>query len=111
MDDASIFPATAADDDTSALPAGGQGTRGSISLRVESTTRKLIDDAAMALGKTRTEFMIETVRLRAIEVLLDRRLFVLEPDRYAAFIDTLDNAPAPGPKLRKLLDREPLWRS
>lgn len=84
--------------------------KGSINLRIEANTRKLIDDAAAILGKTRTEFMIESARQQAIDVLLDQRLFVLDPKRYGAFLHALDNPPAPGPKLRSLLRRPPAWQ-
>lgn len=84
-------------------------TKGSINLRIEAQTRQLIDDAAAVLGKTRTEFMIESARAQAIDVLLDQRLFVLDAERYDAFVEALDNPPAPGPKLRALLRRKPAW--
>lgn len=84
--------------------------KGSINLRIEATTRQLIDDAAAVLGKTRTEFMIESARQQAIDVLLDQRLFVLDSDRYDAFLHALDNPTAPGPRLRSLLRRAPAWR-
>ena len=83
--------------------------KGSINLRIEAQTRQLIDDAAAVLGKTRTEFMIDSARSQAINVLLDQRLFVLDPERYDAFMHALDNPPAPGRKLRALLRRKPLW--
>jgi uncharacterized protein (DUF1778 family) len=85
-------------------------TKGSINLRIEANTRRLIDDAAAILGKTRTEFMIESARRQAIGVLLDQRLFALDSDRYDAFMHALDNPPAPGPKLRSLMRRVPAWR-
>ena len=78
-------------------------TKGSINLRIEANTRQLIDDAAAILGKTRTEFMIDSARRQAIDVLLDQRLFVLASERYDAFMHALDNPPAPGPKLKALL--------
>lgn len=84
--------------------------KGSINLRIAADTRQLIDDASAALGKTRTEFMIESARREAIDVLLDQRLFVLDPDRFDAFMHALDNPPAPGPKLRSLLRRVPAWQ-
>ncbi|HEY0414055.1 MAG TPA: DUF1778 domain-containing protein [Allosphingosinicella sp.] len=84
--------------------------KGTINLRVEARTRQLIDEAAAVLGKTRTEFMIDSARALAIDVLLDQRLFVLDPERYDAFVHALDNPPAPGPKLRALLRRAPAWR-
>jgi uncharacterized protein (DUF1778 family) len=89
-------------------PAGN--AKGSINLRIEAQTRELIDDAAAILGKTRTEFMVESARRQAIDVLLDQRLFVLDADRYDAFMEALDNPLAPGPKLRSLLSRVPAWR-
>jgi uncharacterized protein (DUF1778 family) len=90
-------------------PAGD--AKGTINLRIETQTRQLIDEAAAVLGKTRTEFMIESARTRAIDVLLDQRLFVLDPQRYDAFVHALDNPPAPGPKLRALLRRAPAWET
>ena len=85
-------------------------TKGSINLRIEAQTRRLIDDAAAILGKTRTEFMIDSARREAIDVLLDQRLFVLGAQRYDAFMHALDHPPAPGPKLRALLRRVPSWQ-
>lgn len=85
--------------------------KGSINLRIEAKTRQLIDEAAAALGKTRTEFMIESARAQAIDVLLEQRLFMLEDEGYDAFVAALDAPPAPGPKLRSLLRKKPAWRS
>ena len=98
------------DGDHAKLPGAPGDTKGSINLRIEAGTRQLIDDAAAILGKTRTEFMIESARREAIDVLLDQRLFVLDPDRYDAFMTALDNPPAPGPKLKALLRRVPAWQ-
>lgn len=102
---------------TKAAPTASAGgdprsdTKGSINLRIEAQTRQLIDDAAAVLGKTRTEFMVDSARAQAIDVLLDQRLFVLDAERYDAFMHALDNPPAPGPKLRALLRRTPQWSS
>lgn len=90
-------------------PSAGD-PKGSINLRIEASTRQLIDGAAAALGKTRTEFMVETARRQAIDVLLDQRLFVLDSEQYSAFIRALDNPTEPGPRLRKLLRRTPAWQ-
>ena len=91
-------------------PIAPAGAKGSINLRIGADTRRLIDDAAAALGKTRTEFMVESARREAIDVLLDQRLFALDADRFETFAQALDSAPAPGPKLRALLGRTPAWR-
>ena len=84
--------------------------KGSINLRIETNTRRLIDNAAAILGKTRTEFMIESARRQAIDVLLEQRLFALDSERFDAFVQMLDNPPAPGPKLRSLLRKVPAWQ-
>jgi uncharacterized protein (DUF1778 family) len=88
---------------------GSVETKGTINLRIEAQTRRLIDDAAAVLGKTRTEFMVDSARALAIDVLLDQRLFALDAERYDSFVAALDNPPAPGPKLRALLRRRPAW--
>ena len=90
-------------------PSTGE-TKGSINLRIEAGTRQIIDEAAAALGKTRTEFMIDAARQEAIDVLLDQRLFALNDAPYDLFAKALDNPPAPGPKLRALMRRTPAWR-
>jgi uncharacterized protein (DUF1778 family) len=95
--------------DSVAIAERAADPKGSINLRIEAGTRRLIDEAAAVLGKTRTEFMIDSARRQAIDVLLDQRLFMLDPERYDAFMHALDNPPAPGPKLRSLLRRVPAW--
>lgn len=96
-------------DSPSGVRSPPSDTKGTINLRIEAQTRQLIDDAAAVLGKTRTEFMIDSARSRAIDILLDQRLFALDDARYAAFVDLLDNPPAPGPKLQALVRRTPAW--
>lgn len=91
------------------IAAKDQTAKGSINLRIETQTRNLIDEAAALLGKTRTEFMVETARQQAIDVLLDQRLFSLDAEHYDDFVRALDNPPAPGPKLKALLGRKPEW--
>lgn len=84
--------------------------KGSINLRIETVTRQLIDDAAAILGKTRTEFMIDSARRQAVDVLLDQRLFTLDSESYDSFLHALDNPPVPGPKLSALMRRVPAWQ-
>ena len=93
-----------------AANAHASDVKGSINLRIEAGTRRLIDEAAGLLGKTRTEFMIDSARRQAIDVLLDQQLFTLETGRFDSFVQALDNAPPPGPKLRSLLRRTPAWQ-
>jgi uncharacterized protein (DUF1778 family) len=107
-----LAPSASQDDATGAVAERPSvaDTKGTINLRIEAGTRQLIDDAAAVLGKSRTEFMIDSARRQAIDVLLDQRLFVLDAGRFDDFMRQLDNPPAPGPKLRSLLRRAPAWQ-
>ncbi len=82
----------------------------SINLRIEGNARQIIDDAAAVLGKTRTDFMIDSARKEAIEVLLDQQFFGLGSDQFDTFVASLDNPPAPDSKLKSLMRRIPAWK-
>lgn len=107
-----IAPSKSSPSATAAVAARASAAdpKGSINLRIESATRQIIGDAAAVLGKTRTEFMVESARRQAVDLLLDQRLFTLDPERYGAFMQALDHPPAPGPKLKALLRRTPAWQ-
>jgi uncharacterized protein (DUF1778 family) len=85
------------------------GEKTSINLRVSKKVRMLIDTAAAVVGKSRTEFMLESARQHAIDVLLDQQLFVLDAEQYAAFERALANPPPPNAKLRQLLASKAPW--
>jgi uncharacterized protein (DUF1778 family) len=81
-----------------------------VTLHIEAKTRQLIDEAAAIVGKSRAEFMVESARRQAVEVLLEKRPFSLNSGRYDALVRALEYPPAPGPKLMSLLSRVPAWR-
>ena len=80
-----------------------------IPIRARAEDRDLIDRAARSLGKTRSEFMLDTVRKEAQTVLADQTHFVLEPEQWDAFVKALDKPPKDNPKLRALLSRRAIW--
>jgi uncharacterized protein (DUF1778 family) len=80
-----------------------------INLRAPAQTKDVIERAARASGKTLTDFMIETARQRAEEVLLDQRFFALDEQKFAAFMTALDHPPAPSKELRDLLRGPSPW--
>lgn len=90
-------------------PRESAGRTSTINLRVPEATRELIDSAAAALGKSRTEFMLESSRQHAIDVLLDQRLFAIGDEEYEALERILQNPPPPSPKLKELLGRKAPW--
>jgi uncharacterized protein (DUF1778 family) len=80
-------------------------------IRATAQTKHLIDAAATAVGKTLSEFVLDSARQQAIDVLLDQRLFVLDNEKYGAFISALDSPPPAGAKLKALMKRKPLWQT
>ncbi len=80
-----------------------------INLRAREPERNLIDAAARALGKTRSEFIIETVCREAERVLLDQRLFHLDAEAFDAFERALNAPPGSNEALRALLSGKAPW--
>jgi uncharacterized protein (DUF1778 family) len=86
---------------------GGRGE--TINLRASRDQKKLIDRAAEALGRSRSDFMLDTVCRAAEAVLLDRRYFTLSEKAFKRFTAMLDKPPADNRKLRRLLETRPPW--
>jgi uncharacterized protein (DUF1778 family) len=80
-----------------------------INLRLPAKVRNLIDIAAATVGKTRTEFVIESATQQATDVLLDQRLFELGDKQWIAFKRALDNPPLPNVELKKLMAKKAPW--
>ena len=80
-----------------------------INLRANQRQRALIDRAAEALGKNRSDFMLEAACREAGTVLLDQRFFLLDEKAYKRFTAALDEAPADNPRLRRLLSSSVSW--
>ncbi|HWA90867.1 MAG TPA: DUF1778 domain-containing protein [Rhizomicrobium sp.] len=84
--------------------------RETLNIRIKSSERGLIDRAAEATGKTRTDFILEASRRAAEEALLDRTLFSVGPDAYAEFLARLDAPPKPNARLDRALRTPPPWK-
>lgn len=65
--------------------------------------KTLIDRAASALGRNRSDFMIEAACQEAESVLLDGRYFVHSEAEFKRFTAMLDKPPASNPRLERLL--------
>ena len=83
--------------------------RSLVNLRVSADDRDLITRAAEALGKNRSEFMLDAARQAARDALLDRTLFRLDSDRFDTFAALLDAPAAPNEKLKRLLSTPAPW--
>ena len=64
-----------------------------ITLRADDVGRSMIDRAAEALGKNRSEFVLDAGTREAMAVLLDRVFFQLKAQAFNRFVAVLDGAP------------------
>ncbi|MEQ1885044.1 MAG: DUF1778 domain-containing protein [Bryobacteraceae bacterium] len=90
-------------------PSPTRSRAATINLRATRKQKALIDQAAEALGRTRSDFMLDTVCREAENVLLDRRYFTLSEADYRKFVAALDRPRASNPKLRRLLESKAPW--
>ena len=65
-----------------------------VNLRVREDVRDLIDQAARAFGKTRSDFMIDAARQAAEQALLDQTFVRVDARTYEHFLAVLDEPPA-----------------
>ncbi|MCX0500843.1 type II toxin-antitoxin system TacA family antitoxin [Erwinia billingiae] len=80
-----------------------------LNIRAKEAQRALIDTAAGILHKSRTDFILDIACQAAENVILDRRMFNLDDEQYAEFIDMLDAPVTSNPALDTLLARKPQW--
>jgi len=83
--------------------------RSTLNLRIKQEERDLIDLAAKAQGKNRTDFILEAARNAAAETLLDRTILAVSPEAYAEFLAILDAPPQPNERLRKTMQTPAPW--
>ena len=80
-----------------------------INIRANRNQRDLIDQAAQSLGKSRSDFMLETAYREATNVLLDRTYFPLGEAEFDRFLELIESPPPPSAELRRLLGTSAPW--
>jgi uncharacterized protein (DUF1778 family) len=83
--------------------------RETLNIRIKPEERSLIDRAAKARGKNRTDFVLEAARMAAEEALLDQAIIAASPEPYAAFLARLDMPPEPNERLRRTMQTPAPW--
>jgi uncharacterized protein (DUF1778 family) len=83
--------------------------RETLNIRIKPEERNLIDRAAKARGKNRTDFVLEAARAAAEEALLDQTIIAASPEAYAAFLARLDMSPQSNERLRKTMQTPAPW--
>jgi len=80
-----------------------------INLRATRKQKALIDRAAEAQGRSRSDFMLDAACREAESVLLDQRYFHLDDEAFQRFTEMLDAPPASNPGLTRLLKTKVPW--
>ncbi len=80
-----------------------------MNIRVTQVQRDLIDAAATAQGKSRSEFVLEVAIQKAQDVILDRTFFNVDEQKFNDFLDLLDQPPVYSDRLQKLLKTKAPW--
>ncbi|MCR1767227.1 DUF1778 domain-containing protein [Burkholderia glumae] len=83
--------------------------RDTLNLRIRPDDRSLIDRAAAAAHKTRTDFVLDAARAAAEQTLLDQVVLSAEPQAYAAFLARLDEPVQPNEALRQTMQTRAPW--
>lgn len=81
-----------------------------VNLRIREDVRGLIDRAARAHGKTRSDFMIDAARRAAEDALLDQTLVRVDQATYDYFLAALD-APPSSEGFARLMNAPKPWVS
>lgn len=89
----------------------GKAKRNSLNLRITAELQGLIDEAAALSGKNRTDFVLDAARHAAEDAILDRTLFMVDPEAYAAFLALLDAPPQPNTRLRRSMQTAAPWET
>ena len=79
-----------------------------VNLRVRRDLRSLIDRAAQANGKSRSDFMIDASRRAAEDALLDQTLMRVDQETYSHFLSVLDQPPS-GTGFNRLMQAHKPW--
>ncbi len=92
-------------------PAKADERSVTINIRASRQTRDLIDRAAEIQGKNRSEFMLESARKAAEDILLDQRHFLLDEERHRRFVEALEAPVMPNAALRAMLNKKAPWET
>ncbi|MDQ6992451.1 MAG: DUF1778 domain-containing protein [Mariprofundus sp.] len=81
-----------------------------LELRLSSDVKSLLQQAADAMGKKLSEFVIDSARHEAVDVIADRRVFLLDDQRMAEFEAILDRPVQENAKLKKMMATDNIFQ-
>lgn len=80
-----------------------------LDLRISPARRELLSRAARTTDQTITDFVIENASAAAMDVLLDQKLFVVDPITFIHFKSLIDSPAKDNAGLRQLMATTPPW--
>ena len=83
--------------------------RETLNIRIKTDEKGLIDRAARAIGKNRTDFILDAARAAAQETLLDQVIIAANPQSYTEFLARLDTPSKPNERLRRTIKTSAPW--
>jgi len=81
-----------------------------LELRLSKDIKSLLQQAADAMGKKLSEFVVDCARNEAVDVIADRRVFQLDQQQMAEFENILNRPVQNNPKLRRLLKEKTIFQ-
>jgi len=81
-----------------------------LELRLSKDVKSLLQQAANTMGKKLSEFVVDCARHEAVDVMADRRMFLLEDQQMVEFEAILDRPVQDKPKLRKLMAEKNIFQ-
>lgn len=80
-----------------------------VSIKMTDEQKNFIDHVANLIGENRSEFMITSAHDRAVDLLLDARVFLLDEVHWNAFTAALDDPSPPNAAMIELLNEPAPW--
>ena len=74
-----------------------------LDIRLTPEAKATLHAAAAASRRSLSDFVLSSAMISAEEMLADRRRFVLDPDRFDAFVTALDAPPMTHDRLSRLM--------
>jgi uncharacterized protein (DUF1778 family) len=80
-----------------------------LDLRLSADAKRMLAMAAAAERRSLSDFVLQSAIQRAEEALADRRTFLLDKEKWEAFMAALDAPPRDSPRLRRLLNEPSIF--
>jgi uncharacterized protein (DUF1778 family) len=81
-----------------------------LELRLTKDVKSLLQQAADAVGKKLSEFVVDCARHEAVDVIADRRVFQLDQQQMSEFENILNRPVSDNPKLQRLLTGKTIFQ-